>query len=49
MTYGEPGEIFRSINDDGQDNYMWGCADIAGECLELLKTYMELARNKHLS
>lgn len=35
MTYGEGGEAFRSLNDDHQDNYLWGCFDLATESKQL--------------
>ena len=36
MTYGEPGETFRNINDDLQDNFMWSCAMAIKEIRQLL-------------
>lgn len=46
MTYAEHGEVFRLTNDDWQDNYMWGCADIADECIDLLNAHIEIAHNE---
>lgn len=35
MSYGSAGETFRNMNDSLQDNYLWACSAIAGECREL--------------
>jgi len=34
-TYGEAQEGFNSMADELRDNYLWACADLAGECKEL--------------
>jgi hypothetical protein len=35
-TYGGPGESFRDMSDDLQDNYLWACSDLAGEIKTLV-------------
>ena len=36
LTSGEPGETFRRLSDDIQGNYMWACADMARELMDLV-------------
>lgn len=42
-TVGEAGESFRNFNDEIQDNYMWACADMAGD---LKDAVTQLARRE---
>ena len=37
FTYGGPGESFRDMSADLQDNYLWACSDLACE----IKTLVE--------
>lgn len=36
VTYGGGGESFRTYSDNIQDEYLWACADLAGECVNRL-------------
>ena len=35
MTYGEPGEAFRRMNAEIQDNYLWACTTMVAEIAQL--------------
>ncbi|MDD3481830.1 hypothetical protein [Azovibrio restrictus] len=35
MTYAEPGEAFRGLNDSLQDNFMWSCGMAIKEIQQL--------------
>ncbi|RTL37022.1 MAG: hypothetical protein EKK49_05970 [Rhodocyclaceae bacterium] len=35
MTHGNAGDVFRRMDADCQENYLWACAMIAGEMREL--------------
>lgn len=37
MTHGNAGDVFRRMDVDGQENYLWACAMIAGELRELME------------
>lgn len=32
MTYGNAGDTFRGMSESLQDNYLWACSNLAGEC-----------------
>jgi len=36
VTTGESGEGFRFLSDPHQGNFMWACADMAGELVNVL-------------
>jgi hypothetical protein len=35
VTYGEPGEAFRCMNAEIQDNYLWACTTMVAEIAQL--------------
>lgn len=35
MTYGEPGEAFRRMNAEIQENYLWACTTMVNEIAQL--------------
>lgn len=37
MTHGNAGDVFRRMDADGQENYLWACAMIAREIRELME------------
>jgi hypothetical protein len=41
MTYGETGAAFRCLRDDYQDDYLWGCFELADECSDSLRALRE--------
>lgn len=43
LIYGEGAENFASYSDDLKDVYLWGCAELAGEALELIKSKPEVS------
>lgn len=44
VTYGEQGEAFRNMNDNLQDNFLWGVSTITEQ---LQKASEKLARDIH--
>lgn len=34
-TFGNSGEAFRCLSDDLQDNYLWACAEMMEEIIEI--------------
>lgn len=32
MTFGTAGDTFRAMSDSLQDNYLWACSTLTGEC-----------------
>ena len=44
-TYGESQESFDSMGDDLRGNYMWACADLAGDCKALAEKISTAAHN----
>lgn len=48
-TYGDSREGFDSMADDVRENYMWACADLAGECKELAQRVSTAAHNRTMT
>ena len=36
LIHGEGAENFQTLSDELKDTYLWGCATLAGEALELI-------------
>jgi hypothetical protein len=41
VTYGEPGEAFRRMNAEIQDNYLWACTTMVAEIAQLAAVRVE--------